>query len=52
MVRNQYMVDNSTKILACYNGDQFGGTYQCINYAKSKNKEIIYINPTKASIKD
>lgn len=42
--RNEYMVDNSDKIIAVYNGSS-GGTKNCIDYALSKNKEIIHITP-------
>ena len=42
-IRNQWMVDNCDTLLACYNGDASGGTFNCIKYAKSVNKEIIYI---------
>lgn len=43
-IRNQYIVDNSDIMLACFDGSP-GGTQNCINYTKFKNKEIIYINP-------
>lgn len=45
-VRNEFMVDKCDLVLACYNGDQTGGTANCIAYAKNKNKPIIYIDPT------
>ncbi len=38
--RNKWMVDNSDLILTIFNGS-VGGTANCINYAKSKNKKII-----------
>jgi uncharacterized phage-like protein YoqJ len=37
--RNQWMIDNCDKILALWNGDKSGGTYQCLQYAK--DKEVI-----------
>lgn len=43
-VRNEWMVDHSNKLIAVWDGTS-GGTGNCVNYAKSKNKEIIYINP-------
>lgn len=46
-IRNQWIVDNSDKMLACFNGKSFGGTFNCVQYAKQKNKEIIVINPSK-----
>lgn len=45
-IRNQFMVDSCDILIAVYNGDKTGGTANCINYARSLNKKIIYINPT------
>lgn len=39
--RNIWMTDNCDKILAMYNGDLSGGTYNCIKYAEKQRKEII-----------
>lgn len=39
-IRNEWMVDNCDIVLAMYDGTK-GGTYNCIEYAKSKNKQII-----------
>lgn len=36
--RNHWMVDNADRVLAYYNGKQFGGTYECIDYAENKAK--------------
>lgn len=44
--RNEWMVDRCDTLIAIYNGDKTGGTANCINYAKSINKKIIFINPT------
>lgn len=41
--RNHYMVDNSDYIIAVWDGVKNGGTYNCIKYAKLKNKMINYI---------
>jgi len=41
-MRNRYMVDNCDLLLA-YLYKNLGGTYYTVNYAKRKNKEIIYI---------
>lgn len=38
--RNEYMVDNSQFLVAVHNGDEEGGTANCIKYAKSKGNEI------------
>lgn len=43
-VRNEWMVDHCDKLIAIWDGTP-GGTGNCVNYAKSQNKEIIYINP-------
>lgn len=44
--RNEYMVDNSDKLIAIYNPTLGScGTLNCINYAKQQNKDIIYIDP-------
>lgn len=44
-LRNQYMVDNCDILVACWNGEQKGGTYNCIKYATNKEKKILIINP-------
>lgn len=48
-VRNEYMVDwlNDPEdlLLACWNGDNFGGTRNCIVYAEKQNKNIKILNP-------
>ncbi len=43
-IRNEWMVDRADKVIAIWDGTP-GGTGNCVTYAKSKNKEIIYINP-------
>ncbi len=40
MGRNTRMVDDSDALLALYNGDNTGGTHNCITYAQSKKKEV------------
>ncbi len=42
--RNEWMVDNSDTVIACFDGTD-GGTANCVRYAKEKNKELIIINP-------
>lgn len=44
--RNCYMVDNSDYIVACWDGNKKGGTWNCIKYALKKNKNILHINPS------
>ena len=41
--RNKWMVDNATNVLALYNGQESGGTYKCIEYAKSKNVPVFNV---------
>lgn len=41
--RNEYIVDNSDIIIAGFDGKKFGGTFQCLNYAKRQNKEIVLL---------
>lgn len=43
-IRNEWMVDRCDQLIAIWDGSA-GGTGNCVNYAKSKNKVIIYINP-------
>tara|TARA_R110000868_G_scaffold75946_3_gene218803 strand:+ start:16392 stop:16859 length:468 start_codon:yes stop_codon:yes gene_type:complete len=43
--RNEWMVDNSDLLIAIFNGSK-SGTANCVNYAKSKNKQSIIINPS------
>lgn len=45
-IRNEWMVNKCDVLIAVYNGDKSGGTANCVNYAKSLNKNIIYIDPT------
>lgn len=42
--RNQYMINNSSLVIALFNG-QWGKTKQTIEYAKSQGVEVITINP-------
>lgn len=44
-IRNEWMVDNANILLACWNKSK-GGTANCINYAKSVGRDIVYIDPT------
>ena len=41
--RNRYMVDKSDLVLAIWNGQESGGTWNTIKYARSKGKPIRYI---------
>lgn len=39
--RNTYMVDNSDRLIAFYNGDKRTGTYQTIRYADRVGKPVV-----------
>jgi uncharacterized phage-like protein YoqJ len=39
--RNEAMVDDATSVLALYDGMQQGGTYNCVQYAEKKKRQII-----------
>jgi uncharacterized phage-like protein YoqJ len=41
-LRNFFMVDNSSLVIA-YLKEQKGGTFNTVNYAKRKGKEIVYV---------
>jgi len=45
MLRNIYMVDASELVIAVYIGGESGGTKNTIDYARSKNKEVMIIEP-------
>ena len=40
MKRNRYMVDQSQRVIAVYDGRQSGGTYATVRYAKTLAREI------------
>lgn len=42
--RNKYMVDNSDIVIAVFDGKKGGTKFTC-DYAKSKGKQIIILNP-------
>ena len=45
LTRNRFMVDNSERVIAVWNGSMRGGTAYTVRYAKSQNKEIHLIRP-------
>lgn len=46
-VRNKFIVDNCDVLLACINENETsGGTFNCVKYARSVGREIIFIRPT------
>lgn len=44
--RNEWMVDRADQVLAVWNGDKKGGTWNCVNYALKKKVPVYHINPT------
>lgn len=42
--RNKWMVDHCDKLIAVWDGTK-GGTGNCVEYAKSIDKDIFFINP-------
>ena len=44
LARDRYMVDNSSVVIAVYNGSK-GGTQYTVNYAKKSDREIIILDP-------
>lgn len=45
LTRNRYMVDNSNRLIAVWNGCFRGGTAYTVRYAKKQSKEIYLIRP-------
>lgn len=43
LARNRYMVDRSDIVLAIWNGQEQGGTWYTIRYARKRNKRLEYI---------
>ena len=41
--RNMHMVDKSDIVLAIWNGEEHGGSWNTISYARSQGKKIVYI---------
>ena len=42
--RNRYMVDKSQMVIAVFNGEEKGGTWYTIKYAKNKNVQTEIID--------
>ena len=42
-IRNQWMVDRSNYVIAIWNGVEKGGTWNCISYARSTGKPILWV---------
>lgn len=50
LARNRFMVDNSERIIAVWNGFYRGGTAYTVRYAKKQTKEIFLIRPSDLSV--
>ena len=50
LTRNRFMVDNSERVIAIWNGTHRGGTAYTVRYAKSEEKEIYLIRPRDLSV--
>ena len=50
LTRNRFMVDNSQRLIAVWNGFFRGGTAYTVKYAKKEKKEIHLIRPKDLSI--
>lgn len=51
-LRNHWMVDRSSLVLAVFDGSKDGGTAACLRYALKKNKEIICFNPFTSEVSE
>lgn len=50
LTRNRFMVDNSRRVIAVWNGFFRGGTAYTVRYAKKEKKEIYLIRPKDLSV--
>lgn len=48
--RDEYVVDNVDIMIAVWNGEQDGGTYKTMKYAKEQGLDIILIDSTNLSV--
>lgn len=49
--RNEWMVDRSKYVIAVWNEQPKGGTYNCIKYAQRLDKTITILNPMTLEVK-
>ena len=42
-LRNQWIVDHSEKLIALWDGEEAGGTYNCVKYARRQGVEVINV---------
>ncbi len=50
LMRNQFMVDNSDRVISVWNGSFSGGTAYTVRYAKKLNRELYIIKPSEMSV--
>ena len=50
MDRTKFMVDNSERVIAVWNGENTGGTAFTIKYASKQGKEIYLIRSSDLSV--
>lgn len=43
--RNEWMVEHSLVTLAVWDGQQHGGTWNCIQYARQRKRWVVQLNP-------
>ena len=44
-LRNEWMVNRSEAVIAVWNGEEKGGTWNCIQYAIKRQRDILFIHP-------
>jgi hypothetical protein len=44
------LINNEDRLLACWNGKEEGGTWNCIQYAMKQKKKMVRIDPLKMTI--
>ncbi len=44
-LRNRFLVENASCLIACYDGRKYGGTYQTVSAAEARGLPIRFIKP-------
>lgn len=44
-VRNEWMVEHAMVVMAVWDGKQSGGTWNCIQYARQRNRWMVQLHP-------
>lgn len=50
VTRDRWMVDNSKFVIAVWDGDEDGGTWQTVKYARKRQRSTVRINPSNLEI--